>query len=100
MTHTNHNNINIENRRDFPNLQQSLPAISSNLTTKQQDGTPHPSRNALHFIEKECESLFGSGLFLIIKKIKEFLPEYLKIINITEKQIYLIRFIMSIVDTP
>lgn len=97
MLQPNYTNVNFGSPKEFPKIQQL--AYSKNNVCEPRE-VAQAGGNALDFIEKECSTLFGSGLFLIIKKIKEFLPEYKQISDRTEKQTYLIRFIMSIVDIP
>lgn len=49
----------------------------------------------------ECKDLFGCELFMLMRKIKEFLPNYKKITNTDEKQYsLLLSFLTSIVEFP
>lgn len=56
--------------------------------------------NAFTFINGECQQLMGCSLFLLIKKVKEFLPTYKTIVNIEDRQASLISFAMALSDIP
>lgn len=56
--------------------------------------------DALDFIQNECNANLGCDISTVINKIKIFLPRYKALTDITSKQISLIKFIMSLVDTP
>lgn len=62
--------------------------------TNYQTRTNNPEIN--NFFTKECHDLFGTNVFSLLSKIKEFLPQYRSLKSKVEKQYAYIEFLGSI----
>lgn len=85
------------------------PTKESNIITASQSysqklkttiSEANGSKNAMSFIDKECADLFGTDLMSIITEVQNFIPAYRQQQTNQEKQMYLIKCILRLVNTP
>lgn len=86
-THVNNVCSNLEN---YEHNNNNINNINSN----------NNGNTAFEFIDEECQNLFGTNFFSIIDKVKRFVPQYKMMTNSIEKKMSLIKFILSLVETP
>lgn len=86
-------NSNLNNLVDFPQLNKTRANINYNLENVENNNS-----NAFSFFESECQKMFGSDFFTLIGKVQEFIPIYKQITSTAQKQITLLKFMLTLVD--
>lgn len=100
------------NQKTFPNLpipRFHSPSKESDNNTANKSYSQHlkttfteanNSNNAMSFIDNECANLFGTDLMSIVTEVQNFIPAYRQQQTKNEKQMFLIKFILRLVNTP
>lgn len=83
--------LNSQERRNDYTAQRK-----NHLDNMQSSPRPHEEQNAINILNEDCENMFGSDIFTLLSKMKQFAPSYIKISNPEQRQKALSQFLLKL----